>query len=138
MAKSIDFGGLLRDLFQDEQEHPQAKDTMPMENCEGENNTPSLQACNLYDFMRKIVIEHFGMGRDYAFCDREGKPLKSWFTIPEAIEMAESLGYKLTITEARAYLETLIKQRYIETDNYKYRRRAFWDKQMEQYLRNTL
>ena len=155
MAKSIDFGVLLRDLFQDEQEHPKTqryakpKATIPQalgamsqteKHCGGTQqvSTPPLQACNLYDFMRKIVIEHFGMGRDYAFCDRDGTPLKSWFTIPEAIEMAERNGYKLTIAEARAYLETLIKQRYIETDNYKYRRRAFWDKQMEQYLRNTL
>ena len=100
-----------------------------------DNNFP-LQACNLYVFMKKIVMWHFGMGRDYAIQDLEGKPLKSWFTIPEAIETAKSLGYKLTISEAREYLDKLIQQRYIETDGYKYRRRVLWDKDMEEYLRN--
>ena len=161
MAQIIDFNGLLRDLFQEDlpvgenlQKHPQAKrngadfsralgeifqterKSADCEHMNQDNNSP-LQACNLYVFMREIIIEHFGMGYDYAFKDRYGNPLKSWFTIPEAIETAKSLGYKLTIAEAREYLDKLIKQRYIETDNYKYRRRAFWDKDMEKYLRRN-
>ena len=142
MAQIIDFNGLLKDLFQEnvpigenEQKHPQTKrNGAGCEHMNQDNNSP-LQACNLYVFMREIIIEHFGMGYDYAFRDRDGNPLKSWFTIPEAIETAKSLGYKLTIAEAREYLDKLIKQRYIETDNYKYRRRAFWDKDMENFLK---
>ena len=142
MAQIIDFNGLLKDLFQEnvpigenEQKHPQTKrNGAGCEHMNQDNNSP-LQACNLYMFMREIIMEHFGMGYDYAFRDRDGNPLKSWFTIPEAIETAKSLGYKLTIAEAREYLDKLIKQRYIETDNYKYRRRAFWDKDMENFLK---
>ena len=101
-----------------------------------ENNFFPLQACSLYIFMRKIIMEHFGAGYDYAFVDRKGTPLKSWFSIPDLIETAKSLGYKLTIAECRAYLDMLIKQRYIETDNYKYRRCAVLDKRMEDYLQH--
>ena len=66
----------------------------------------------------------------------DGHLVKSWFTIPEAIETAEKIGYRLTVAEARAFLDTLINKRYIETDNYKYRRCAFWDGkgEMERYL----
>ena len=131
MPQTLDFESLLKDLFQ---EHPQPQKNGAEGNCEADNSP--LQACNLYVFMREIIIEHFGMGYDYAFSDRSGTPLKSWFTIPEAIETAENLGYKLTIAEVRAYLDNLIKQKYIETDNYKYRRCAFWDKEMEKYLRH--
>lgn len=46
-----------------------------------EDNNSSLQACNLYVFMKKIVMGHFGMGRDYAI-EIDGNPVKSWFTIP--------------------------------------------------------
>jgi hypothetical protein len=98
----------------------------------------SLQACSLYVFMRKIVMEHFGMGYDYAFKDRNGNPIKSWFTIREAIEAAESQGYRLSVTECKGYLEHLIKKRYIETDDYKYRRCVLWDKDMELYLQHYL
>ena len=133
MAQIIDFNGLLKDLFQE---------NVPI----GENepeiwkkeaatlDTIPLQACNLYEFMRKIVMEHFGMGYDCAFSDREGTPLKSWFTVSEAIEAAKSQGYKLTVAEARTYLDKLMARRYVETDNHRYRRCAFWDKGMENYL----
>lgn len=160
MAKTIDFGGLLKDLFREDMPIKENVQNAPQPQRNGadiskalgeifqtaeksagcermnEDNNSSLQACNLYVFMKKIVIGNFGMGRDYAF-EIDGNPVKSWFTIPEAIEMAKSLGYKLTIAEAREYLEKLIKQRYIETDNYKYRRREFWDKDMENYLRHN-
>jgi hypothetical protein len=98
----------------------------------------SLQACNLYVFMRKIVMERFGMGLDYSISDRNGNPIKSWFTIQEAIEAAESQGYRLSVTECKGYLEHLIKKRYIETDDYKYRRCVLWDKDMELYLQHYL
>ena len=98
-----------------------------------EADIPSLQACNLYVFMKKIVIGHFGMGYDYVI-EIDGHLVKSWFTIPEAIEMAKKIGYRLTVPEARAFLDTLINRRYIETDNGRYRRCAFWDKKMENYL----
>lgn len=97
-----------------------------------------LQACSLYVFMRKIVMGRFGMGHDYAFSDRAGVPLKSWFSIPEAIEAAERQGYRLTVADCRAYLDELIRQRYIETDGFKYRRCAFYDRQMETNLRRYL
>ena len=95
----------------------------------------SLQACNLYVFMKKIVIGHFGMGYDDVI-EIDGHLVKSWFTIPEAIETAEKIGYRLTVAEARAFLDTLINKRYIETDNYKYRRCEWWDGkgEMERYL----
>lgn len=163
MAQTIDFSGLLKDLFQGNvpiekkvYDPPQPKkngadfsralgEIFQTESTEkrascvdiDKANALPLQACNLYIFMREIVMEHFGMGYDYAISDRAGIPLISWFTIPEAIEVAKSLGYKLTIAEARIYLEKLIKQKYIETDNYKYRRCAFWDKQMEKYLQGV-
>ena len=162
MAQTIDFRRLLRDLFQGDMpikekvyEHPQPqKNGADFSSALGEifqakpteksasradtskANTPPLQACNLYVFMRKIIMENFGMGYDYAI-EINGKPLQSWFTIPEAIEVAKSLGYELTIAEARRYLEKLIQQKYIETDNYKYRRCAFWDKHMEKYLQGV-
>lgn len=160
MAQTIDFNGLLKDLFQGDmpvkesvQERPKSKrggadftraldeifqsDT-PCENSEycavmKESNISPLQACNLYVFMKKIIMEHFGMGYDYAI-EIDGQPVKSWFTITETIETAKSLGYFLTVAEARKYLDTLIAHRYIETDNYKYRRCAFWSKEMEKYL----
>lgn len=160
MAQKIDFSGLLKDLFQ---EHVPIEEKVPerpknerngadfskalgeifkaSENGEGyehksEDNISPLQACSLYVFMRKIIMEHFGMGYDYAFCDRKGTPIKSWFTIPETIETAKKQGYKLTNVEARAYLDMLIRQGYIETDNYKCRRCVFWDKRMEDYLQH--
>ena len=133
MAQIIDFNGLLKDLFQENVPIGENEPEIWKEESATLDTIP-LQACNLYEFMRKIVMEHFGMGRDYAFRDREGNPLKSWFTVSEAIEAAKSQGYELTITEARAYLDKLIKPGYIETDNYKYRRCAFWDKDMEKYL----
>lgn len=173
MPKTIDFDGLLKDLFQADmpveknvQECPQRKknsadfskalgglfkterkidvekfttsiaNSAGCADMNGDNNSP-LQACSLYVFMRSIVMEHFGMGYDYAFFNRAGKPMKSWFTIPEAIEIAKSLGYRLTIAEAREYLDKLIQQRYMQTDNYKYRRCAFWDKGMEAYLKKA-
>ena len=162
MGKTIDFNGLLKNLFQEDvpireksHEHPQSKKNgADFSNALGEifksskNNTvcehmsedniSPLQACNLYVFMRKIVMERFGAGNDYAISDREGIPLKSWFTIPEAIEAAKSQGYRLTVAEAKSYLDALIKQRYIETDNYKYRRCAIWDREMEKYLLHSL
>ena len=177
MGKTIDFNGLLNDLFQEDvpireksHEHPQSKKNgadfsmaldaifQGKENCDVGNFTTStgnsaccgdmgdmneadifpLQACNLYVFMRKIVMERFGAGNDYAISDRNGIPLKSWFTIPEAIEAAKSQGYRLTVAEAKSYLDALIKQRYIETDNYKYRRCAIWDREMDKYLLHSL
>lgn len=168
MAKTIDFDGLLKDLFQENvpvkenvQEVSQAKRngadfskalgeifqtekkcnvekfTTSTENSAGcadvnEANNSSLQACNLYIFVRKIVMECFGMGYDYAI-EINGQPVKSWFTIPEAIEAGKKQGYKLTIAEVRLYLDKLIEKRYIETDNYKYRRRVFYDS-MEKFL----
>ena len=69
----------------------------------------SLQACNLYVFMRKIVMERFGMGLDYSISDRNGNPIKSWFTIQEAIEAAESQGYRLSVTECKGYLDSVVK-----------------------------
>lgn len=170
MAKTIDFDGLLKDLFQENvpvkenvQEVSQAKrngadfskalgeifqtekkynignsevETENSAGCEhmNEDNNSSLQACNLYIFVRQIVMECFGMGYDYAFEDRNGTPMKSWFTIPEAIEAGKKQGYKLTIAEVRIYLDKLIEKRYIETDNYKYRRRVFYDS-MEKFLK---
>lgn len=136
-----DISRALGEIFKTEENYSVEKfptSTISGAGCErlNEDNNSSLQACNLYVFMKKIVMWYFGMGRDYAIQDLEGKPLKSWFTIPEAIETAKSLGYKLTISEAREYLDKLIQQRYIETDGYKYRRRVFWDKDMEEYLRN--
>lgn len=136
-----DISRALGEIFQTEEKIDVSKldtSTTSGAGCErlNEDNNSSLQACTLYVFMKKIVMGHFGMGRDYAI-EIDGKPVKSWFTIPEAIETAKSLGYKLTIAEAREYLDKLIKQRYIETDNYKYRRRVFWDKDMENYLRHN-
>ena len=78
-------------------------------------------------------MEHFGMGYDYAI-EIDGQPVKSWFSIAETIETAKSLGYFLTVAEARKYLDNLIAHRYIETDNYKYRRCDFWSKEMEKFL----
>ena len=161
MAQSIDFNGLLKDLFQEKapieekvQERSQNKvngtdfskalgEIYQAENsaCYAhakEANIPSLPACSFYVFMRQIVMEHFGMGYDYACSDRKGNPMKSWFSIPEAIETAKKQGYRLSVTECRAYLDELIKQRYIETDGYKYRRSAIWDKRMELFLQRHL
>lgn len=142
-----DFSKILSEVFETEKTLNVADLSTPTENSPTENsaecadikedNTSSLEACNLYVFMRKIVMEYFGMGHDYAFTDRAGNPIKSWFTIPEAIETAKSQGYRLTIPEAREYLNRLIDKRYIETDNYKYRRCAFWNKQMEDYLQHS-
>ncbi len=73
------------------------------------------------------------MGYDYAI-EINGEPVKSWFTIPEVIEIAKNQGYELTTAKARAFLDKLISKRYIETDNYKYRRREFWNKKMEDFL----
>ena len=157
MSRTIDFDSLLNNLFQENtpieekvQGHPQCKrngadiskalseifqaETNADDTHMHEDKISSLQACSLYVFMRKIVMGHFGMGYDYAFTDSKGTPLKSWFTIPEAIETARKQGYRLTVAECRAYLDGLIKQRYIETDGYKYRRCALWDKRMEVYL----
>lgn len=103
-----------------------------------EANISSLPACTLYVFMRKIVMGRFGMGHDYAFSDRAGVPLKSWFSIPEAIEAAERQGYRLTVSDCRAYLDELMRHRYIETDGYKYRRSMIWCEQMESYLLRSL
>ncbi len=136
---SVDFSKALGEIFKTEGKIDVEKfitSTANSAGCadmDGDNNS-LLQACTLYVFMRKIVMGKFGMGVDYAI-EIDGERVKSWFTIPEAIEAAKSLGYKLTIAEARAYLDKLIKQRYIETDNYKYRRRLFWDKDMECFLR---
>lgn len=148
MSKTIDFNGLLKDLFQEDvpireklQGYPQPNQAEKRSTDYAsmiEGNISPLQACDLYVFMRKIIIEKFGMGYDYAISDREGIPLKSWFTIPEAIEAAKSQGYKLSVSEARAYLDELIKQRYIETDNYKYRRCALWDERMKKYFAGLL
>lgn len=138
MVQKINFNKLLEDLFQDpvpirkNVQGQQAKITQTEENKDMDS---SLQACNLYVFMREIVMEKFGMSYDYAFRDKEGTPLKSWFTIADVIEAAKSQGYKLTVTDCKTYLDKLIKERYIETDDYKYRRCAFWDKRMENYLR---
>lgn len=152
MPKTIDFGGLLKDLYgtpapikENVQERPTPRingadfsqalgEIFQTETAPSADFSP-LQACSLYVFMRSIVMEHFGMGYDYAITDRNGTPLKSWFTIPEAIEVAEKLGYKLTVSEARAHLDQLIGQKYIQTDNIRYRRCAFWDGEMESYLR---
>lgn len=159
MPKNIDFNSLLEDLFQEDMPVKEKVYRTPQTKKDGacfsralseiflagergadntdknEANNSLLQACSLYAFMREVVMECFGMGYDYAISDRNGMLLKSWFTIPEVIEAAESRGYQLTIACAREYLERLIKQRYIETDNYRYRRCAFWDKRMEKYLR---
>ena len=40
--------------------------------------------CDLEKFV-KVIAEKFGMGYDYAIKDRQGKPLKSWFTLQEAL-----------------------------------------------------
>lgn len=171
MAQSIDFNGLLKDLFQEPApiEKKVQRYTKPQKNSaaiskalgelfqtaensdvekfststerthsSNEANVSFLQACNLYVFMRKIVMECFGMGHDYAVVDRKCIPLKSWFSIPEAIEAAERQGYRLTVADCRAYLDELIRQRYIETDGYKYRRSMIWCEQMESYLLRSL
>lgn len=119
----------LNELFQPE------KDSNASDTHINEAEPSSLQACNLYVFMKKIVIGHFGMGYDDVI-EIDGHLVKSWFTIPEAIDMAEKIGYRLTVAEARAFLDTLINKRYIETDNYKYRRCEWWDGkgEMERYL----
>ena len=160
MAQNIDFSVLLKDLFNEpigkkKHERPQPRrdgteiskalgeifqsaESSAKDKQANEANISLLQACSLYVFMRRIVMEHFGMGCDYAISNSNGIPLKSWFTIPEAIETARKQGYSLTVAECRAYLDELIKQRYIETDGYKYRRKAIWDKRMEVYLRRYL
>ena len=160
MAQNIDFSALLKDLFnepigekeynrtqprRDGAEIPkalgeifQSAESSVKDKQANEANISLLQACSLYVFMRKIVMEHFGMVYDYAFSDSKGTPLKSWFTIPEAIETARKQGYRLTVAECRAYLDELIKQRYIETDDCRYRRCALWDKRMEVYLQRYL
>ena len=141
MIKTIDFGELLNELFQEETPIRENEHEPPMEEKSteyaptNEANNSLLQACSLYIFMREIVMNHFGMGYDYAFNDWEGNPMKSWFTIADVIEMAKSQGSRLSVAEAKAYLDKLIKQGYIETDNYKYRRCALFDERMEEYLR---
>lgn len=133
-----DFSKALGEIFQAAQNDSGVDFSKTSEKNTDKSNISPLQACNLYVFMRKIVMEYFGMGYDYAFRDREGKPIKSWFTIQEVIEAAESQGYRLTVTECKEYLDKLIKKRYIETDDYKYRRCALWDKHMEVYLQHYL
>ena len=148
MAQFVDFDGLLNDLFQgnepikeNEPISPQTqKDNADFSKALSDifqasesSNTPSLQECSLYVFMKGIIMQKFGMGYDYAI-EINGEPVKSWFTIPELIEIAKNQGYELTTAKARAFLDKLISKRYIETDNYKYRRREFWNKKMEDFL----
>ena len=133
-----DFSKALGEIFQATKNDTAVEFEERIKKSTDKPNISSLQACNLYVFMRKIVMERFGMGLDYSISDRNGNPIKSWFTIQEAIEAAESQGYRLSVTECKGYLEHLIKKRYIETDDYKYRRCVLWDKDMELYLQHYL
>jgi len=163
-ARNGDFSELLDTLFDSvpvrEKKEPEIKsaftvslddfftgtDTAPIANGEaaadiheaGESGSNfSLQACSLYDFMRRVVIDHFGMGLDYAFTGWNGEPLKAWWTVAEAIEMAEGQGFRLTAEKLTVYLDKLIQRKYIEVRDGLYRRCAFWDKEMDRWLLKT-
>lgn len=94
-------------------------------------NIFSLQAekkCSLKDFVRKVINYCFGMGVDYSIKDNDGKLLKSWFTVKEAIEAAKSFGYDLDILDAGKYLDYLVMKGYFEKRDgleAEYRRRVF-------------
>ena len=94
-------------------------------------NIFSLQAekkCSLKDFVKNVVNYCFGMGVDYLIKNNDGKLLKSWFTVKEAIEAAKSLGYDLDILDAGKYLDYLVMKGYFETRDgveLEYRRRVF-------------
>lgn len=103
----------------------------------GEEQQPDKRKCNVYNFMR-IVIDHFGMGYDYAFTGWNGEPLKAWWTIDDAVDMATLHGYDLTADMAEKYITMLTRQRYIESKSGGvYRRCAFWDMVMERWLRKV-
>ncbi len=129
------FTVLLDDLFTgNEESYTAVSDTITTNPEIHETDALPLQACNLYSFMRRIVIDKFGMGLDYAFIGWEGEPLKAWWTLNDVLDMAKTQGYSLTAEQATRYLDNLIRRRYIETKDGKYRRCAFWDKSMENYL----
>lgn len=154
-AQNGDFSDLLDSLFDSvpvkEKKEPESKsaftvslddfftgtDTADIPEAAESGSFSLLQACTLYDFMRRIVIDHFGMGYDHAFTGWTGEPLKAWWTVAEAIEMAECQGFRLTAKKLTVYLDKLIQQKYIEVRDGLYRRCAFWDKEMERWLIKT-
>ena len=71
-----------------------------------------LKHCSLKDFVFNVLQYSFGMGHDYAFNDENGKPLKSWFTVQEAVEAAQARGYSLLDTQAQAYLDILLSKKF--------------------------
>lgn len=81
-------------------------------------------SCDLGNFV-KVIAEKFGMGYDYALKDRQGKPLKSWFTLQEALTAVSESGYELSERQAKSFLTRLVNRKKFERKGELFRRCAF-------------
>ncbi len=103
----------------------QGENLTPVKEHERGNPPAPLKACGIWEFVKEVIIQCFGMGYDYAIQDLEGKPLKSWFTVEEAVEGARGKGYEITPLQAQRYLADMAEKRLFEYKGGKYRRRVF-------------
>lgn len=94
----------------------------------GESEEGELKGCSLRVFVESVINTCFGMGNDYAITDKAGTPLKSYFTVKEAMQAAKLRGYYLSSHDTEKYLDYLVEKGYFEKregEKVEYRRRVF-------------
>ena len=105
-------------------EIPEQSSITPIRECEStkEARAVQLKPCGARAFVKEVLMWSFGAGYDYAIQDLNGKPLKSWFTVEEAVEAAREKGYDISISQAARYLSDMAGKGYYEYEGGKYRR----------------
>ena len=73
-----------------------------------------LRECGCVEFAVDVITQSFGMGYDYAM-NFDGVPVKSWFTLEDALAACKEKRFALDETQAKQYLNRLVQEKILET-----------------------
>ncbi len=73
-----------------------------------------LRECGCVEFAVDVITQSFGMGYDYAI-KIDGVPVKSWFTLEDALAACKQKGFAMDKAQAREYLRRLVAGKILET-----------------------